>query len=89
MKFIKPGENRVAVPESYSGRPPAAVKAIIERSRSRYIKLECGHLTDWDTDVFYGHLDPLGPLTHWCEKCDAWIRKVEVKPTPLPDEPLF
>jgi hypothetical protein len=87
VKFIRPGDN-AAAQKSYSGRPPA-IRAAIERSKTKCIKLECGHYTDWDIDLAYSVFKPLGSITHYCEKCAEWIRKAEVIIIPLPDEPLF
>lgn len=94
MRFIREGD-RVAV-RNYSGRPPArlakdvAIEKAIEAQRCRVIKLTCGHTTDWDIDLVYEVFRPLGPITHFCEKCQKWVTRKESEITPsLPADPLF
>lgn len=72
-------------------RVPARIQQVmIEKSRARYIPLECGHVASWEIDVVYEVFKPLGTLKHYCEKCHDWIdAKSRGSTTEYPDEPLF
>ena len=72
-------------------RVPARVRQImIEKTRARYIPLECGHAASWDIDVLYEVFKPLGKLLHYCEKCKDWIKATDRDTkTEYPDEPMF
>jgi len=92
VKFVKPGENgarRETRRAPSLSRDIAAEKAI-ERQRTAYIFLVCGHTTDWDIDLLYSAFRPLGKIQHFCESCGKWVERKppEVKPN-LPDKPLF
>lgn len=72
-------------------RVPARVRKImIEKTRAKYIPLECGHVASWEIDVLYEVFKPLGKLLHYCEKCQDWIKATDRETkTEYPDEPLF
>lgn len=65
-----------------------ARQAAIEKSMSKYLHLECGHLQTYETFEVYRFAAKSG--VSYCEECEA-PRKI-VKPPkrpPLPQEPLF
>lgn len=94
MKFVSPDDKNGARRESrrapsYSAREMAIRKAI-EKQRTAYIHLKCGHTTDWDIDLLYSVFRPLGKLQHFCETCGKWVEGIPpAEKEPLPDEPLF
>lgn len=72
------------------GLTPAqrAQQAAIERSLSRYIKLECGHYTTPDDQLFLSG-PPHPPKTLYCEYCDKWVFQMPKPIYAQPDEPPF
>lgn len=93
MRFIRPNESGPGGNHFHRGptRSEIAQLKAIEKARARYIELQCGHFTDWDTDLVYEVFRPLGPIKHYCETCGKWITRkaTEAKPDALPNEPLF
>jgi len=75
----------------YSKRPhyDRAKEAAIEKERSRYVKLDCGHMTTWDVDLLYSVWRPNKHVS-FCENCGDW-KSFAPKPPPViyPDVPLF
>lgn len=73
-------------------RPPGydkAHEAAIEKAKSDYIPLTCGHVTTWDDDQVYSHWRP-SPKKHFCDKCGKWVlRLTKRKQDDLPATPLF
>lgn len=66
-----------------------ARQAAIERSMARYLKLDCGHMSTLETDLFYSHMRPKKGQT-WCENCHDWVDiSKPPPPTIYPDEPMF
>jgi hypothetical protein len=77
-------------------RPPAydkAREAAIEKQKSVYIPLECGHMTTWELDESYSCWRPAkvkGKSKFFCEACGKWhLRLSKRKPAVVPSEPLF
>jgi hypothetical protein len=89
VKFTLPREHP---PTNRSGGAHAydkAAEAAIERKRSQYIKLICGHFTTWEDDQRYSFARPSKDKI-WCEKCDKWNPVMpREKRIETPDEPLF
>lgn len=75
-----------------SPRVPAydmAREAAIEKAKSSYIELVCGHLTTWEADEAYSQWRPKRGL-HFCETCGAWHSRLQkAKPNPMPGVPMF
>ena len=100
MKIIPPNGPAVSnaneqlkrrVSHVYSKRPryDRAKEAAIEKERSRYVKLNCGHLTTWDTDLFHSLWRP-DKNKSYCENCGKWVEFApKPPPTIYPDVPLF
>jgi hypothetical protein len=66
-----------------------AREAAIERAMARYLRLDCGHMSTLETDLFYSHLRPKKGQT-WCENCNDWVAiSKPPAPTIYPDEPMF
>lgn len=78
------------MPRGYLPRGSAmskAQEAAIERELSRYVPLECGHLTTREVIIIY---TCFGKVDTYCETCEEWrdIAK-KSKPVPVPAEPMF
>jgi hypothetical protein len=86
--------SRDNIPSSREPRPrysDAARRAIIEKSLSGYVLLNCDHWTTNEDIEAYSVWAPRGrPVKHFCEECGKWQpRKPKPKPIEYPPEPLF
>ena len=88
MKIRRPAEvpePKGPVPQPYD----KARQAAIEKKKTPYIALECGHQTTWDDDELYSHWRS-GKNKFFCESCGKWRARLHKrKARKLPDEPLF
>lgn len=66
-----------------------ARQAAIERAISKYLTLECGHMSTLEVDEGYSIWRPKKGMT-FCENCHDWVKIAKPPaPTPTPDTPLF
>lgn len=88
MKIRRPED----VSPSEGIRPPAYDKArerAIERRKSAYIALMCGHFTTWEEDELYSCWRP-AKNRYWCDKCNQWLLLLSKKKRAVVgDVPLF
>jgi hypothetical protein len=87
VKIIGPQQ---AAPQNRSvARPLPVVKAAIEKQRSIYILLVCGHFTTVEADLVYSFARP-SKDKHWCEICNKWLKRVlKITHKIYPETPLF